>query len=161
MGATSPPYPTIPAGLALLTSMLNSLGHIIEEAANDRAAVRLMERRGHRPGPGRGRAVRCRRAGVADVRAAQASRGAGDPVIPEAHPERAKEALRQGAMAVLKYPVPAVELRAAVLQALTNPGRRRTRSMAAATGSRPARRPSPTLASVAPGGQLACPAPRG
>ena len=34
------------------------------------------------------------------------------------HPERAKEALRLGAMAVLKYPVPAAELRAAVLQAL-------------------------------------------
>ena len=31
-------------GLALLTSMLKSLGHIIEEAANDRMAVRLMER---------------------------------------------------------------------------------------------------------------------
>src|SRR5207249_5674379 len=34
----------ISAGLALLTSMLKSLGHIIEEAANDRMAVRLMER---------------------------------------------------------------------------------------------------------------------
>src|SRR5208282_5036696 len=34
------------------------------------------------------------------------------------HPERAKEALRLGAMSVLKYPVPAAELRAAVLQAL-------------------------------------------
>ena len=31
-------YPD-PAGLALLTSMLNSLGHPIEEAANDRAAA--------------------------------------------------------------------------------------------------------------------------
>ncbi|HEX3448127.1 MAG TPA: sigma 54-interacting transcriptional regulator, partial [Isosphaeraceae bacterium] len=43
------------------------------------------------------------------------------PVIllfPRLHPERAKEALRLGAMAVLKYPVPAAELRAAVLQAL-------------------------------------------
>ena len=40
------------------------------------------------------------------------------PVIllfPRLHPERAKEALRLGAMAVLKYPVPAAELRAAVL----------------------------------------------
>ena len=35
-----------PAGLALLTSMLESLGHCIEEAAHDRAAVRLMERQG-------------------------------------------------------------------------------------------------------------------
>ena len=36
-------YPD-PAGLALLTSMLKSLGHIIEEATTDRAAVRSMER---------------------------------------------------------------------------------------------------------------------
>src|SRR5947209_20148490 len=33
-----------PQGLSLLTSMLKSLGHFIEEAATDRAAVRLMER---------------------------------------------------------------------------------------------------------------------
>ena len=32
-------YPD-PAGLALLTSMLKSLGHIIEEATTDRVAVR-------------------------------------------------------------------------------------------------------------------------
>ena len=36
-------YPD-PAGLALLTSMLKSFGHVIEEASNDRAAVRFMER---------------------------------------------------------------------------------------------------------------------
>ena len=36
-------YPD-PAGLALLTSMLKSLGHIIEEATNDRVGVKLMER---------------------------------------------------------------------------------------------------------------------
>ena len=36
-------YPD-PAGLALLTSMLKSLGHMIEEATTDRAAVRSMER---------------------------------------------------------------------------------------------------------------------
>ena len=36
-------YPD-PAGLALLTSMLKSLGHVIEEATTDRAAVRSMER---------------------------------------------------------------------------------------------------------------------
>src|SRR3954454_13365203 len=36
-------YPD-PAGLALLTSMLKSLGYIIDEATNDRMAVRLMER---------------------------------------------------------------------------------------------------------------------
>ena len=36
-------YPN-PEGLALLASMLKSLGYIIEEAVNDRMAVRLMER---------------------------------------------------------------------------------------------------------------------
>src|SRR5262249_9346792 len=42
------------------------------------------------------------------------------PVIllfPRLHPERANEAMKLGAMAVLKYPVPAAELRATVLQA--------------------------------------------
>ena len=33
-----------PQGLSLLTSMLKSLGHLIEEAPTDRAAVRFMER---------------------------------------------------------------------------------------------------------------------
>ena len=110
-------YPE-PAGLALLTSMLKSLGHEIEEAANDRAAVRFMERTN----------VDLVLAGVdpLDSEALElltyARRKHRDvPVIllfPRLHPERAKEALRLGAMAVLKYPVPAAELRAAVLQAL-------------------------------------------
>ena len=107
-----------PQGLSLLTSMLKSLGHLIEEAPTDRAAVRFMERN--------------------PVNLVLASVDPGDtealellsyvrrkhyevPVIlmfGRVHPERAKEALRLGAMAVLKYPVPAAELRAAVLQAL-------------------------------------------
>ncbi|MFO0892192.1 MAG: sigma 54-interacting transcriptional regulator [Isosphaeraceae bacterium] len=107
-----------PQGLSLLTSMLKSLGHFIEEAATDRAAVRLMERN--------------------PINLVLASVDPGDtdalellnyvrrkhpavPVIlmfPRVHPERAKEALRLGAMAILKYPVPAAELRAAVLQAM-------------------------------------------
>jgi two-component system response regulator HydG len=98
--------------------MLKSLGHPIEEAATDRVAVRLMERN--------------------QINLVLASVDPGDaealelltyvrrkypliPVVlmfPRVHPERAKEALRLGAMAVLKYPVPAAELRAAVLQAL-------------------------------------------
>ena len=119
-------YPD-PAGLALLTSMLNSLGHPIEEAADDRAAVRLMERRG----------IDLVLAGVepADGDALELltyvrRKHREVPVIllfPRAHPDRAKEALRQGAMAVLKYPVPAVELRAAVLQALDQSGGRPAR----------------------------------
>lgn len=110
-------YPE-PAGLALLTSMLKSLGYIIEEASNDRMAVRLMEREqidlvlaGVDPGDGEALEL------LSYVRRKHRD----VPVVllfPRLHPERAKEALRLGAMAVLKYPVPAAELRAAVLQAL-------------------------------------------
>jgi two-component system response regulator HydG len=107
-----------PSTLALLGSMLKSLEHVIDEAANDRVAVRLMERGG----------VDLVLAGV-------------DPVDPEGlellaytrrkhrqvpvillftspNPDRAREALRLGALTVLKYPIPATELRAAVTQAL-------------------------------------------
>ena len=110
-------YPD-PAGLALLTSMLKSLGHLIEEATTDRAAVRSMERND----------VDLVLAGVDPLDAEALEllmyvrrKHREVPVIllfPRLHPERAKEALRLGAMAVLKYPVPAAELRAAVLQAL-------------------------------------------
>ena len=110
-------YPD-PAGLALLTSMLKSLGHMIEEATTDRAAVRSMERND----------VDLVLAGVDPLDAEALElltyvrrKHREVPVIllfPRLHPERAKEALRMGAMAVLKYPVPAAELRAAVLQAL-------------------------------------------
>ena len=110
-------YPD-PAGLALLTSMLKSLGHAIEEATTDRAAVRSMERND----------IDLVLAGVDPLDAEALEllmyvrrKHREVPVIllfPRLHPERAKEALRLGAMAVLKYPVPAAELRAAVLQAL-------------------------------------------
>ena len=106
------------SSLALLSSMLKSLGHVIDEAPNDRVAVKQLERGG----------IDMVLAGV-------------DPSDPEAlellscirrkhrqvpaillfsapHPERTKEALRQGALSVLRYPVPATELRAAVTQAL-------------------------------------------
>jgi len=107
-----------PGGLALLTSMLRSLGHLIEEAATDRLAVRLMERNTVNlvlasVDPGDAEALEL----LSYVR----RKHTGVPVIlmfPRLHPDRAKEALRLGAMAVLKYPVPAAELRAAVLQAL-------------------------------------------
>src|ERR1700728_3750707 len=110
-------YPD-PAGLALLTSMLKSLGHIIEEATNDRIAVKLMERNNidlvlAGVDPLDGEALEL----LTYVRRKHRE----VPVIllfPRLHPERAKEALRLGAMAVLKYPVPAAELRATVLQAL-------------------------------------------
>ena len=134
-------YPD-PAGLALLTSMLKSLGHIIEEATTDRLAVRLMERNN----------IDLVLAGVdpldgdsLELLTYVRRKHREVPVIllfPRLHPERAKEALRSGAMAVLKYPVPAAELRAAVLQALERSEIRPTEAAGSAA-------PSPTL-SVAP-----------
>ncbi len=102
---------------SLLASMLQSLGHGIEEAANDRAALRRVER-----------------GNVGLVISAV------DPADPEAleltsflrrkhsrvpilllfaNPacDRAREAIRLGAT-VLRYPAPAMELRASVTQAL-------------------------------------------
>src|SRR5262249_56367389 len=113
------------------------LGYIIEEATNDRMAVRLMERdqidlvlAGVDPGDGEAlELLTYVRRKHRDV-----------PVVllfPRLHPERAKEALRLGAMAVLKYPVPAVELRAAVLQALERGEARPRESAAGATASGP------------------------
>ncbi|WP_406696939.1 sigma-54 dependent transcriptional regulator [Singulisphaera sp. Ch08] len=107
-----------PSTLALLSSMLMSMGHEIDEAANDRMAVRLMERGG----------VDLMIAGVdpSDIEALELlaymrRKHRQIPVIlmfPDSNPERTKEALRLGALAVLKFPVPATELRAAVTQAL-------------------------------------------
>ncbi|MGO9470893.1 MAG: sigma-54-dependent transcriptional regulator [Isosphaeraceae bacterium] len=109
-------YPD-PAGLGLLTSMLKLLGHAIEEATTDRAAVRFMERNN----------VDLVLAGVDPLDAEALEllmfvrrKHREVPVIllfPRLHPDRAKEALKLGAAAVLKYPVPAGELRAAVVQA--------------------------------------------
>ena len=107
-----------PPALNLLSSMLKSLGHEIDEAANDRVAVRLMERGG----------VDLMLAGVQpaetdalELLAYMRRKHRQVPVIllfPSPNPERAKEALRLGALSVLRYPVPATELRAAVTQGL-------------------------------------------
>lgn len=98
--------------------MLQSLGHTIEEASSDRLAARQMERF----------AVNLVLASVdpededsLELLNYVRRKHPLVPVVlmfPRVHPERAKEALRLGAMAVLKYPLPAAELRAAVLQAL-------------------------------------------
>jgi two-component system response regulator HydG len=107
-----------PAGLAQLTSMLESLGHVLEEATDERTAVRLLERNdidsvlaGVNPADGDALEfltyVRRKHHEVPVVL-----------LFSRPDPQRAREALRLGAMAVLKYPVPAAELRAAVLQAL-------------------------------------------
>ncbi|WP_165248689.1 sigma-54-dependent transcriptional regulator [Paludisphaera soli] len=113
------------SGLALLTSMLKSLGHVIEEAPNDRAAVRLLERdpvdlvlASVDPGD----------ADCLELLTYVRRKHGGTPVVlmfPRLHLERAKEAMKQGAAAVLRYPAPAAELRAAVLQALEQAADRR------------------------------------
>ncbi|HWE37551.1 MAG TPA: sigma-54 dependent transcriptional regulator [Isosphaeraceae bacterium] len=112
-----------PNVMALTTSMLQSLGHRIIEATSDRAAVRLLE---------------LEQGGVELIIA-----GA-DPYDPEAlelltylrrkyprvpvvllfpvlHNDRAREARQRGAANVLKFPLPATQLRAAVAQALGTP----------------------------------------
>jgi two-component system response regulator HydG len=114
--------------------MLKSLGHDIDEATSDRVAVRLMERTN----------IDLVLAGVdpldgdaLELLSYVRRKHREVPVIllfPRLHPERAKEAYRSGAMAVLKYPVPAAELRAAVMQALERSEAR----PAAAAGSAPA-----------------------
>ena len=126
--------------------MLKSLGHMIEEATTDRVAVRSMERND----------IDLVLAGVDPLDADALElltyvrrKHREVPVIllfPRLHPERAKEALRMGAMSVLKYPVPAAELRAAVLQALercesriAEPGR--IRAASGRGGHRPSRSP--------------------
>ncbi len=106
-----------PSILALLGSMLQSLGHQIDEAANDRAAVRRLERGG----------IDLVIAGVnpADPEAMELvsytrRKYAQTPLVllfPGPNPERAREAIRLGATTVLKFPMPATELRAAVTQA--------------------------------------------
>src|SRR3954454_8436256 len=111
-----------PSALTLLSSMLKTLGHEIDEAANDRVAVRLMERGG----------VDLMLAGVdpADVEAPELlsymrRKHRQVPVLllsSSPTPERAKDALRQGALAVLRYPMPANALRAAVMQVLAPRG---------------------------------------
>ena len=98
--------------------MLKSLGHEIDEAANDRVAVRQLER---------GK-IDMVLAGVDPVDAEALEllsyvrrKHRGIPVIllfPTPNPDRTKEALRLGVLSVLRYPVPATELRAAVTQAL-------------------------------------------
>ena len=137
------------AGLALLTSMLKSLGHIIEEATTDRAAVRSMERN----------EIDLVLAGVDPLDADALEllmyvrrKHREVPVIllfPRLHPERAKEALRLGAMAVLKYPVPAAELRAAVLQALERSETRHVEATGPASPSASALASAATLPKLA------------
>jgi two-component system, NtrC family, response regulator HydG len=149
---------TDPAGLALLTSMLNSLGLPIEEAANDRAAVQLMERRDIDLVLA---LVEPSDADALELLTYVRRKHREVPVIllfPRAHPDRAKEALRQGAMAVLKYPVPAVELRSAVLQALDQSGGRPARDpVGGSSGPAPASPADSKPAAVPPTASVGLP----
>jgi DNA-binding NtrC family response regulator len=104
-----------------MASMLQSLGPHLEDVASDRAALRRIEQ------------------GGVDLVV-----GGVDPFDPEAlellqyvrrkhpklpvillftvnHPERSREALQRGAATVLRFPLPATQLRAAVSQALGRP----------------------------------------
>jgi two-component system response regulator HydG len=107
-----------PSMLALSASMLTLLGYVIEEASDDDTAFRLIKR--------------C----PIDVLLAGVTPSSGDalellrhmrrehreiPVVlllSRLDPDWVKKALRLGAEAVLEYPVPAAELRAAILQAV-------------------------------------------
>jgi DNA-binding NtrC family response regulator len=106
-----------PSILALLGSMLQSLGHQIDEASNDRAAVRRLERGG----------IDLMIAGVdpfdpeaMELLSYSRRKHPQIPVVllfPGPNPEKAREATRMGAATVLRFPMPATELRAAVTQA--------------------------------------------
>ncbi len=106
-----------PSILALLGSMLQSLGHVIDEAATDRVAVRLLDRGG----------ISLMIAGIdpfdpeaLELLSFSRRRHPQVPVIllfPVANQDRTRDALRMGANAVLRFPMPANDLRAAVTQA--------------------------------------------
>lgn len=103
---------------ALMASMLQTMGHQIEEAGTDRAALRLLD----------GLPVQLVLAGLeSDVSETLElidyvrRKHAGTSVLafsasPKA--EHVREATQRGALGVLRYPLPAMQLRAAVSQAL-------------------------------------------
>ncbi|WP_337177088.1 sigma 54-interacting transcriptional regulator [Paludisphaera sp.] len=150
--------------LALLTSMLKSLGHDIDTAPNDRAAVHQIDRE---PADLVLACVDPSEADSLELLSYQRRRHPESAVVllfPRPHPERAKEAVRQGASAVLKYPTPAAELRAAVLQALqeAEPRRNPAPPPVAAVVERPspAFEPAPVGEPLPSARPVAAPAPR-
>jgi DNA-binding NtrC family response regulator len=109
---------TSPSSLALIRSMLYTSTGRMEEATSDREAVHLLERAG----------ANLVLAGVdpsdPDALELLAYVRRKHPQIPvlllftTPDPDRAREALQRGAAGVLRFPLPATELRAAVSQAL-------------------------------------------
>ncbi len=108
-----------PSIVALMGSMLQTLGHRIEEATHDRAAVRVLEQLGP---------FQLILAGIepSDPDALEFLEYARrkypkTPIVllfPGPHPERAREALQRGACSVLRFPMPATQLRATVAQCM-------------------------------------------
>jgi two-component system response regulator HydG len=102
----------------LLMSMLQTMGHRMEEASSDRAAVRMLEQSpvdlvvaGLDSGSGDGldflSCVRRKRPRVPVV-----------VLLADPQPDRIREVSQWGAASVLRFPCPATQLRAAVAQAL-------------------------------------------
>ena len=145
-----------PSSLTLLSSMLKSLGHEIEEAAHDRVAVRLMERGGVDLMLA---SVNPSDADALELLAYMRRKHRQVPVIllfPSPNPERAKEALRLGALTVLRFPVPAMELRAAVMHALAPMSSASNGTAAPAPPPSPGSGPAPDpMSAVAPAPALA------
>ena len=106
-----------PQALAMLTSMLEPLGCIVIEATTDRRAIRLLS-------PEVGLALIAIDPADPEALELVAYIRRKLPAIPillfwlTPHPERAHQALRLGAHEVLRFPMPAQELRAAVALAL-------------------------------------------
>ena len=107
-----------PSIAALMASMLQTLGHRIDDAPNDRTAVRMLE---HAPADLVLAAADPDDPDALEFLALLRRKYPVTPVIlvfPAAHPERAREAHLRGALTVLRFPLPAKALRAAVAQAL-------------------------------------------
>ncbi len=111
-----------PSVRSLLGSMLKTMGHRIDEAPNERAAVRMLE---HHPADlvlaGREPCGTETDADAMEFLTYLRRKYHGLPVLMLCHevrPERTREAMVRGANSVLRFPMPATQLRAAVAQAL-------------------------------------------
>ncbi len=130
-----------PSASALMASMLQSLGHRIEVTTSDRAAMKLLEQ---------GRAdlvlvgVDPCDADALELLQYLRRKYPRTPVIllfTAPHPDRLREAQQRGATAILRFPMAANHLRAAVAQAL---GRPELGLVAASYNGRPATNGAPT-----------------
>ncbi len=106
-------------------SMLQTLGHRLEEASNDRSAVRMLTNaQAHLVLVGDDPANAEEASETLEFLAYLRRKHPGVPVIvfsSDPKPDRTREILQQGASSVLRFPMPATQLRAAVAQALPIP----------------------------------------